>query len=438
MTRDRTPDQRNPRERVAQRSILLIGALALVGMIAISAGLLLQPAPLADADDVGGPLERSSQPDARDEIWFGMNDALRGGDRAAFLSYAVGDAQDALAHWWDNTEQMGRTTAAITPKWASEDGAQATVILGAQLPFAPQTPRGSGDHDAGLTQIQGAYYSVELTGQGADRRISQITAASSPEPWDQGELHVQRRDNVVLFSQNDESALVDEQIDAAQRGAERALALLDELGGTSPVDGFVIAVTSDADRFRRWQFGEDEPWAMNVSAFARPMVRPDVAQRWLEADVAVGTMRTSGTVIVLGPRGLRNAERNLVHEYAHAMLNAAYPSLRASAPASVTEGFARYLEWYSGMTEPAFTEPAVRSAIANRGAEAFSTSQLRGEKSWIGYAAAGSYYAFVADTGGDVWELALDARSDADGLVGFARRHPQFSLTAWQGWIAQQ
>lgn len=427
--------------RRARRLIAIITAALLVVMIAAAAVLWPRAAPPGAAADIALPEDPAAQVDVEasdDAIWKRLNEAMADGDRAAFLAQAGDDGRAALARWWDNTRALGWDTGVFTPTWESETGDFATVVVGGRLPFAPDPARGSGHPDAGLVQVQGSYYSVSLSGEGGERRITDMRPSSKPEPWDEGSLYVQRREHVVLYGQADERALVDAEIHRAEAAAVRALQILDDIGGAAPVEGFVVAITGSDERIRRWQFGTGATWEMTVAAYARPMVRPPRSEPWIDARIATGSGHASGTTIVLGPRSAGDRDSTLVHEYAHALLAAAHPSLEASPPAAVTEGFARVVEWRGGLTEPGYTRSAVKRAVAQHGADAFSNERMRASDSWKAYAAAGSYYAFVADHGGSVWDVALAARADADGLVGYARAHPDLSIAAWQQWVAAQ
>lgn len=455
---------RVPRRRSAARTtqiiIAAVGvfALLLTGVYAaVSWPRPPQAGPVADLPARGMPWLPFDNQSPDDMLWQGVNDALIAKDREAFLSYASGEAVDQLAQWWDNTTAIGWDTAAMSPRWRdSEDDTKAQVVLGAQFGFAARPLRGSGDQDADLQLIQGLPYSVTLTPlpertrsfdaynddgslkeqEPVDaRKITSLVPAYSPNPWDEGALHVVRRDHVVLFAMADEAALADATADEAEASAVIALDTIRSLGGEVPQEGFVAAITDNAERLGRWQFGNGERWDLDIAGYARPTIRPIQIEPWLDARVATGP-DTSGTIITMGPLSATQRTQTFVHEFAHALHFTAAPGSVDEPPRAVMEGFARYVEWSAGLSEPRYTSDEVRQAVATRGAGSFDDESLTSEEGGIAYEAAGSYYAFAAEKGHSPWELALDARSGFAGLVGYSELHDDVSIPAWQQWLA--
>lgn len=452
--------------RTAQVAIALVGVLALVATaltIIVAWPRVPATGPVADLPARYAPWLDVEGATPETALWTSMNDALRAKDRDAFLANATGDAVAQLSRWWDNTTAIGWDTAAISPT-GGEDTSAGTqvVVLGAQFGFAAHPVRGSGNADADLDLIQGFAYTVTFA-PAADgstesrprsfdrynddgtlkeeviepRKIASIVPTTSPNPWDDGDLHVAKRDHVVLFGLSDEASLVEQTADLAETSATTALDTVRAMGGDLPQEGFVSAITGDESRFVRWRYGAREPGEMKAAGFARATLRPVAPATWLDSTIATG-YDTSGTLVVMGPRSTDQRESTFVHELAHALHFTAAPSLLTSDPQAVMEGFARYTEWAAGVEEPGLSDPRVASAIAEKGADAFNDEALSSADAWIGYEAAGSYYEFVAEKGHSPWQMALQTRNGFAGLVGYAEMNPDVSIAAWQEWAATQ
>lgn len=460
---EQTPSQkRNRAARNAQITIAAFGvfALLLAGIYwAVMWPRVPTSGPAADAQGEYAPWTYDDPVGLeQDAMWEEMNTALLEKDREKFLSWATGDAVAQLGQWWDNTTAIGWDVAAISPTdyGVDEDGTQ-EVLLGAQFAFAAHPERGSGNSDAALNLIQGFQYDVTFEptadeGSSFDDynedgslkedtsempKITSIVPAGDPNPWDEGPIHVAKRDHAVLFGMADESALVDANADAAEESAVIALDTIRAMGGDLPLDGFVSAITDDTARFERWLYGTGTQWDMDVAGFARPTYRPAMPATYLDPSIATG-FDTSGTLVVMGPLSGDGRERTFVHEFAHALHHTAAPGAFIDPPAAVMEGFARYFEWTAGMSEPRFTEPRVSDAIAQYGADAFGDEALKSTDASVAYEAAGSYYQFAASKGVSPWELALSARTGFGGLVGYAELHEGVSIPEWQAWVAAQ
>jgi hypothetical protein len=453
---------RNKAARGAQIAIASIGVLALLlagAYWAITWPRVPESGPAADVPAEYAPWTYGTSGGLEtDVMWAEMNAALRAKDRDAFLSWATGDAVTQLGLWWDNTAMMGWDVAAISPLDVSvnDDGTQ-RVVLGAQYAFAAHPERGSGNVDADLDLIQGSQYTLtfeptEDEGSSFDQynedgslnedatelpRITSMVPSNDPNPWDEGPVYVAKREHVVLVGMADESALVEATVDDAEAAAVTALDELREMGANLPQDGFVSVITNDDARFQRWLYGKGTPWEMDAAGFARPTDRPDAPASWLDPSIATG-FDTSGTFVVVGPGSAGGVQRTFVHEYAHALHFTAAPGAFTDPPAAVMEGFARYFEWSAGVAEPRFTEPRIKEAIAQGGADAFGDVALRSQDANTAYEAAGSYYAFAASKGASAWELAVNARSGYGGLVGYSELHEGMSIPEWQAWVAAQ
>lgn len=371
------------------------------------------------------------------QAWSSMNEALRAQDRDAFLSYAVGDAQDQLALWWDNTEKIGRGTGYIVPALGADGGEGA--FLGAELAFSSRPLRGSGDTDAGYRLTQGFGYDITTTGDGDDMRITTFEPWRSM-PWDEGPLYAVTRDHVVLYGMADEKALVDANVGTAERGAVMAIEAITDLGGSVPMVGFVSGITADQERMDRWQFGDDVPdgdplIAGYASATSRPAGRSDL----FEPDIAVGD-NTSGVLVMMGPLSADQRLSTFTHEFAHGLHYAAAPlSSYDQPPVSVYEGFATYIELRTGLTQIEWLQDwRVQDLIATRGAAALDDDSFGDEDAWLSYLAAGSYYLFLAENGGDPWQLALDGADTSGRSLIEISGDSAFSEARWKAWVARR
>lgn len=369
--------------------------------------------------------------------WTSMNEALRAKDRDAFLSYATGDAKDQLALWWDNTEKLGRGTAYIVPAIGADGGEGA--FLGAELAFSSRPLRGSGDTDAGYRLTQGFGYDISTTGDGDELRITRFEPWQ-PMPWDEGPLYAVTRDHVVLYGMADEKALVDATVDTAEKGAVMAIEAITDLGGSVPMVGFVSGITDDQERMDRWQFGDDVPEGDPlIAGYATATNRPAGRSDLFEPDIAVGD-NTSGVLVMMGPLSADQRLTTFTHEFAHGLHYAAAPlSSFDEPPVSVYEGFATYIELRTGLTPIEWLQdPRVQQLIATRGAAALDDDSFGTEDAWLSYLAAGSYYLFLAENGGDPWRLALDgADTSGRGLIEIAG-DSAFSEARWKAWVASR
>lgn len=162
------------------------------------------------------------------------------------------------------------------------------AFLGAGLAFSSRTLRGSGDLDAGYRLTQGFGYDITTTGDGDDLRLTAFEPWM-PMPWDEGPLHVAKRDHVVLYGMADESELVEATADTAEQGAVLAIETITDLGGSVPMSGFVSGMTADQDRMDRWQFGDDVPEGdPHIAGYATATNRPFNRSDLFESDIAVG------------------------------------------------------------------------------------------------------------------------------------------------------
>ncbi|RKE63917.1 hypothetical protein [Microbacterium sp. AG238] len=458
---DTTPAQaaespeRQPRNRAARTMQIVIASLGVGALLlTVASGVVLWPrtpeaGPAADVPVGWAPWADNDLATPASATFTEMNSAMRDKDRERFLAHATGDAAAQLALWWDNSSKIGWDVAAIAPSdFDVDEAGTIEVILGAQYAFAARPERGAGDRDAGLDLIQGFAYTVtfepgtdptrsfdryEDTELPEPATITSIVPSREPNPWDEGEIHVAKRDHVVLFGMRDEADLVEQNADVAEQSAVTALDTIRALGGEPIQDGFVSAITGDDGRFERWQYGKGTPWDMDVAGYARPTLRPQMAQRFLDPAIATGA-DTSGTLVVMGPGSESARDKVFVHEFAHALHNTAAPGSFIAPPVAVHEGFARFVEWKSGLADPGYLRPEVKAAIASQGMGAFSDEALRSQDAGLAYDAAGSFYAYADAHGGTAWTMAVDAVVGG----GFFVDSTDFTEADWQAWVASQ
>ena len=416
---------------------LIVAASAVTTVIAWPASPPAGPAAdfATQPDGAAWDVPALSDADQYPSAWMSMNEALRAKDRETFLSYSEGEAREQLELWWDNTTKIGWTTAYLLPAVGSDLGEGA--LLGMELTFAQTPLRGSGNADAGYRLTQAFSYDITTVGTGDDMRITTFEPQWAM-PWDEGPIHVERREHVVLYGMADERALIEATVDVAEEGARLALSTITDLGGSTPMTGFVSGITGDQERMSRWEYGGEDPgWDIEVAGYAEPTVRPPNRSDFLEDDIATGD-RTSGVLVMMGPYSAEQRLVTFTHEFAHGLHFAAAPlGGYAQPPTALFEGFATYVEVAAGLAPTdIFRIPEVKAAIAAEGIDAFSEENLRDDDAWIGYAAAGSYFQFLAVHGGDPWELAV-AGSDSteEDLVAIADDE-RFSEAAWQAWVA--
>ncbi|MEJ6488242.1 hypothetical protein PQI23_00705 [Leucobacter sp. USCH14] len=435
---------RNRRARIARLIIIGVTVLCLGAAGAVAAVNWPRPYPMGEAAAVptgdSSPIwvedDFDMETSTYDQAWFDMNTALQTHDRELFLSFADGDAEAQLALWWDNLSAIGWTTGFITPN-TDADGSQ-LVNIGVDLGFPANEMRGSGSADAGLILTQGSYYRITTTGSGESLRITSFVPRDVIQPWDDGKLYVERRDHVVLFALEDERELVTRSIDEAEEAAVTTLELATRMGGDVPQTGFTSGITGSDERLERWRYGNSEKpeGEIDAAGFARSLYRPSQASEIIDPTIATGDA-TGGTTVILGPGADFDRRVVFIHEFAHAIHYTAAPSQSWSTSTAALEGFARYAEYASGASE-FVAYPELKSAVATLGVDVFSDDRIYQESGATeAYDAAGSYYLFVAENGGDPWALAVDSVTEGRPIFEVsAEMSPALTAENWQQWVA--
>ena len=439
--------RRVKRGRVIARASIAVGAALVLGLTAGATALLApKPLPVGAASDLpNNGLETWSRSDDRlglSQGWKDLNQAMADGDREAFLAFADDGAREGLARWWDGTKAIGWDLGYALPGVRFDDSSDEPIdqiTLGAQLAFSAQADRGSGVQSAGLKLTQTFDYDVVYSvNEGEELRSSSITpTAQSRMPWDDGEIYVAKGEHVVLFGLKSEQALIDSTFAEAESSAELALSTVKQMGGDPPVDGFVAAITADPEVFSRW-YGPDQA-VFEVAGVAKttPMPGADVLQ--IDSEIATGD-GNSGMLVTMGPASADQRKATFVHEFGHVIQQSAVPgeSGMQSFRAEKFEGFARFFENNAGVGNGYFGDPRTAENILNLGQGALSEDIFNSDDAHLFYSAAGSYYQFVSDTGGDPWKLALAANS-SDTLIALGESQgAQFGVAQWQDWVRQQ
>lgn len=375
--------------------------------------------------------------------WNEMNRAMQEGDREAFLSHAKGDAVDQLARWWDNTDRIGWTTGFAQPYRDESGDTYERLLLGADLGFTQRPIRGGGSADAGKILAVSAEYEIQTEGEGDDLVITSMIPAGVPAPWDEAAMVVERGEHVVVVGTADEQQLVEATVASADEAAAIALDAATTLGAETPESGFVVAITDDPSQFSSWYVDSDEvDSARAAEGFTRLTARVAWITDLLDAEIAASVSNeNAGAYVVLGP-GTKDYRLNaLVHEFAHVMHATAVPTRGMFQSYAAEEGFAQYVGLVGGTAGTSLVGPAVQAAVAERGANAMSNESFRSADVAVAYNVAGSYYEFVADQGGDPWELAVAARSTGTAslaslvTVGVGI-DGNFSEDRWKAWVA--
>ncbi len=444
----RDPEARVRRGRLIARLAMGGAAVLILAMIAgVSFFFVPKGVPAGAASDLpSNGLEVWSRAGERGGLgaaWMELNDAMAAGDREAFLAFADGDeAKESLARWWDGTKAIGWDLGYALPSARYEESTGSTIdqiTLGAQLAFSAHADRGSGLSSAGLKLTQSFNYDVSYSVNDGDTlKISAVTpTADSRMPWDDGEVYAAKRDHVVLFGLASEKALIDGTVEEAEAAAKLALDKTKQMGGDPPLDGFVAAITDSEDAFSRW-YGPDQV-VFDVAGIATQTLKPASTAMEIDPEIAVGE-GNSGMIVTMSPKSADDRTAVFVHEFAHVIHETAAPDEQAFVigHSQKVEGFARFFENYAGVGNGYFGDPRTAQNILNLGEGALSDDIFNSEDAHLFYSAAGSYYQFVADTGGDPWKVALGWNSDQSLLQLGTARGAQFDLAHWQEWVRQQ
>ncbi|MBK0420628.1 hypothetical protein JD292_00855 [Leucobacter sp. CSA2] len=435
------------RKRLSARLGMVLGTVA---VLALTAGIVFltlpKPPPLGAASDLPSTgLESWAQTSDRlgmSQGWKDLNEAMADGDREKFLSYAEPAAREGMARWWDGTKKVGWTLGFALPGARVDEKSNETVqqmTLGAQLAFSAHADRGSGLSASGLKLTQSYQYDVTYkVNEGDDLKIATFKpTADNWMPWDDGEIYVVKRPHVVLFGMASEKKLVDSTADVAEESAVIALDSLKKLGGTAPVKGFVAAITDDEKRFSRW-YGPNQA-AFDVAGIATQTLKPGSEVLELDPEIATGD-GNSGMLVTMSPKSVNHRKETFVHEFGHVIHETAAPDEGAFSYNSEqkVEGFARYFENVAGVGSGYFTDPRTAQNILEKGDGALSDEIFNSKDAGLFYDAAGSYYQFVADSGGNAWDIALKWNGSESLISLGTEQNKKFSVENWQAWVREQ
>jgi hypothetical protein len=313
-----------------------------------------------------------------DDILGRRASAILGGDEAGFLADLGPGLVERERVAFRNLEQL--RLAELDYRRVSPHG---PLLLPADTPVtvvAVMVFRLAGV-DAGSTSIR---YRYTFQRSGPLVLITGIEPAGAPAAymvWDEVPLTVLRAGSVLLAADEtapDASGLADQ--------AASAAAQVRELWGSRPAaPGFLVFMTSDDQRFRRWAGGPGS----EVQGVEFPVPGVDVADR--QTSRYVGS-RVVVDVARVDPRSFGVLLR---HEFAHAVSALLRDRL---APAWAEEGFANWLE---GEGTPYF-QHGQAAIVAREVASGQFSGQLVGDGSFytnaeLNYATAYTVFRFVAE-----------------------------------------
>ena len=406
------------------------------------------PQPRVDPPPVGGG-NGGGAPFTPAGFLRSLNEALAGADRERFFELVGPGAVDGLRLWWDNMAALGMSGAGLSVESGTLDGlgpggsADLTIRLGA---VTLGTPRAGADSDyaqAGQYLVAAARYeiTVSVSASGAGR-ISGWRPTDPVKPWDEGPLAAVQTEHVLVAAAAGEADLLEEFAGAAE---EPAAWVADhyaaEAGG--PIDRFTVFLTADAERAGAWFDTEDRN--AELAGFTIPLLRPGAAPG-LDPQIATDEQTPWGsTVVTIGPSGLETVEgfRSLVaHELTHAV-DFAWLPVPQDRSRVISEGWAEYRQelWDSGgeFAPPgSWRAQQIQECLASGwDYPADADFDAGGADIFCAYALSASVYAYAAELGLDLFELARQARSSGQPLTEVSEQleGPDLAQTGWDDWV---
>ncbi|MWC00005.1 hypothetical protein [Agromyces seonyuensis] len=450
---ERTPTATAPaRARSGGLIALIAGSGGFVVLVIALVFLVVTPRALVVPPIPDEAVAAAAEGAAPGEALFGeLNAALESQDREAFFARVSGDAVAPLTLWWDNMEQLGWTSAAMSGDeydvpW-SDGSVEVPVVLGASLAFAAFAPRGSGGDDAGKHFVQGFRYvaSVDVVDE-----VATITGWRTDGPkaaWDFEPLYVARGEHVLIAGRQSEQALVDSLVAEADEAAAWVLDDAEAQGRDLPLDGFNVFATDDQSIFDTWFVDEATAgWQMEAAAYAVPTTRPESWTEGMDTTIATGDS-TSTSVVFLGPSAMEQLDGTLPHEFEHVMHYTAVPSSWSDPPRVTVEGWATYQEnrrLYDGAYAPADSQAILELSwcydnMSSSGIADLAPEQFYVEDAFCYYQFGASMFAYLDSLGVDAWDVADAAKFDGvDPLTAAAAQGADVSEAAWQAWVDQQ
>lgn len=425
-----------------------------------------------------------------EDIYSAMTLAMLEGDREAFIEWGEGEAQDQLARIWDETKKIGWTVGAVDsvisdeelnepsefdPKRPRPNGLYLAFDLGfPQQRFPDGAEAGCADAVAGcgiLTQV--FEYDVTVDGGDGSSNSHRITELSprTPMPWDDANgVHAVRSDNAVLFGYADERERIDQVAGDVQTAAAGVLQTEVATSGFSDVPGFPVFISDDSERYRNAIYGVgehrtevDREWeeAGIARIFPAPFVGNEASDLAEERGMFSGVTGQGGVLPALNGGKLGDgALRTAAHEFAHALEMVTFEhygssdSFTSASGSFGSEGYARYVEDVVASPHDGARvtlDPEVRATIAATpnsglqdllGTDAFQN----GATAERAYAAAGNYFAFMAENGVDIAQVMQTGEyMTFEPYLWIGMHHPSTASgesvdatpDAWRAWNAR-
>lgn len=388
---------------------------------------------LVDLDPRPAPAATTSAPDrvALSDFYTALTGALHTKDRDAFFAHVRGAATAPLTRWWDNMDVIGWTTGRMAPVQASGrhvagPDADVRVLLGTDMRFGQYAPDGRGDRER---VIHGFEYRIRVDVTGPEPMIIEFEPVEGLRPWDAGPLATETGDGVVLAALGGDRRHLADLVGPAEEAAAWVLAdHAAQHDREAPLDGFVVFVTADPDRYRDWFSGPStDSWDWEPAGYAFSGVIPGPERRW------------AGAMVVIGPQTVEypaGAVPTLVHEFAHVVQAVDHPATR-QAPLVASEGWAvhqelRYLEdvglagyWARDVADCVSGTPVVPQ-----------DRDFRGEDASCAYALAPTVFAYAAEQGLDPAELAeATAAGGVDPFAAATDLGVELTDDGWAAWL---
>ncbi|MCU1356629.1 MAG: hypothetical protein JWM89_2047 [Acidimicrobiales bacterium] len=280
--------------------------------------------------------------------------ALKAHDRAAFLAFAAGSAQPAMANWWDNLDAIGFDTGAASgptgdgsvTRLDAHGRGTVTLEIGVHSPLDPTRRDGDPIHTTRPSVPSTRYdLDVQLATVGRHPTITSWRPHDVVAPWDGPKLYVRKDRNVVVAGLESDAARVDAAVADAQAAAAWTIDFFhDRFEPLVRQAGFVVFVTTDPTTSAGWfpKPADLKGWFGDRTAAAFPLAG-QAGKREGPGEAPIGGAR----VVVPGTQIGDGLRATLVHEFTHVLYapDGRWHSPGGSTmPAWVPEGAARLVE----------------------------------------------------------------------------------------------
>ena len=280
--------------------------------------------------------------------------ALKAHDRAAFLAFAAGSAQPAMANWWDNLDAIGFDTGAVSGPTGDGSATQldehgrgtVTFEIGVHSPLDPTRRAGDPDRIPRASVPSTRYdLDVHLATVGGDATITSWRPHDVVAPWDGPKLYVRKDRNVVVAGLESDAARVDAVVTDAQAAAAWTLDFFHtRFEPLVRQAGFLVFVTTDPATSAGWfsKPADLKGWFGDRAAAAFPLIG-QAGPNPRGGGAPIGGAR----VVVPGTPSGDGLRATLVHEFTHVLYapdGRWHSPAGSTVPAWVPEGAARLVE----------------------------------------------------------------------------------------------